>query len=170
MPSARSGEGVEALSEAGERDRHTNPFLRRLKDDEHGLLAGSRSCRISVSSISTSGDAAVGQAADEAGRAHVGIVDARPSPRGRSTPSGASTRRMRACLSAVFITDHREPDILAVLRRHELHDDALLILRAGRRIAPEIPIPVFRLHLALRESLSRNEKKQGEEQWQGDAR
>ena len=108
------------------------------------------------------GDAAVGQAADEAGRAHVGIVDAKAKPARKKHAERRQHAQDARLLVGGLHDHHREADILAVLRRHELHDDALLILRAGRRIAAEVPVAVFRLHLALGESLSAEREEAGQ--------
>ena len=63
-----------------------------------------------------------------------------PSPDGRSTPSGASTRRMRLFWSAVFKTMHRQADVGPVLGGDALHQGALFLLApAGCRSGSASP-------------------------------
>ena len=109
-------------------------------------------------------NAAVRQAANEAGCAHVGVVDPEAEPARQQHPERSQNAQDARLLVGGFHDHYREADVFAVLRRHELHDDALLIFRSRRSIAAKIPVAVLRLHLALRESLDGNEKQQDEQE------
>ena len=109
-------------------------------------------------------DAAVRQAADEAGGAHVGVVDSEPETARQQNAERRQHAQDARLLVRRLHHDDGKPDILPVLRGDELHDHALLSRRPGRRVAAKIPVPMFRLHLALRESLSRQQEEQCEEQ------
>ena len=74
--------------------RKADALFRCLEDDEGRGLAGAQLPHQFLVHDHF-GDAAVGQAAHEAGAADVGLVDLEPSPDGNSTPSGATTRISR---------------------------------------------------------------------------
>ena len=95
------------------------------------------------------GDAAIGQAAHEAGAADVGIVDLEAEA-GRQQHA---ERRHHAHQPALGVGglehDHGQADIGAVLGGHALDQRALLALGAGRRVAADLPVFVHRLDRAL---------------------
>ena len=160
-PVRRLRKGVETLAEAGKRDRDADAFLGRLEDDEHRLLAGPELLVTRFSSMITSATQPFGRQRMKPAVPMSVSSMRRPRPRGSRTPSGARTRRMRACLSAVFRTITDRPTFSRSSRGDELHDHALLALCAGGRVAAQLPVAMLRLHLALGKSQAGNGEKQG---------
>ena len=109
-----------------------------------------RSCLSSLSSIMHLGDAAVRQAAHEAGAADVGLVDLQPEAGRQQHAERRQHAHQPALLVGGLQHDHGEADIGAVLGGDALDQGALLALRAGRRVAADLPVAVDRLHRALR--------------------
>ena len=101
------------------------------------------------------GDAAVRQAAHEAGAADVAAVDLEAEPRRQQHAERSDHPHQPALLIGGLQHDDGEADIGPVLGGHALHQRALLALSAGRRVAADLPVAMHRAHRALRRGVSR---------------
>jgi hypothetical protein len=98
------------------------------------------------------GDAAVRQAAHEAGAADVGLVDLQAQAGRQQHAERREHAHQPALLIGGLQHDHGQADVRAVFGGDALDQGALLALRAGRRVAADLPVAVHRLHRALRGS------------------
>ena len=96
------------------------------------------------------GDAAIGQAAHEAGAADVLIVELQAQARGQQYAERRHHPHQLALLVGGFQHDHGEAGVGAVLGHHALDQGALLALRARRGVAADLPVAMDRPHRALR--------------------
>src|SRR5579864_2818034 len=153
---------VVALTKALQAHRKADAFLGRLEDDEgRGLAVAQFVDQIVVHDHF--GDAAVGQAAYEAGAADIVVVDLEPEPRGDQDAERRHDAHQPALLIAGLEHDHDQAEIGAVLRGHALHQRALLVLGAGRRLATDLPVAMDRADRALGGGLPRQWQRGGQQ-------
>ena len=144
-----SGQLVVALAEPLQAHRDTDAFFRRLEDDEGRGLAAAQLPHQIVGHLDL-GDAAVRQAAHEAGLADIGLVDLEPEAGGDQHAERREHAHQAALLVGGLQDDDGQADIRPVLGGHALDQGALLALRAGRGIAANLPVAVHRFDGALR--------------------
>ena len=119
-----------------------------------------RSFLISSSSMIDFGDAAVGQAANEAGAADIGLVDLEPEARRQQHAERCNHAHQPAFLVGGLEHDHGQADIGAVLGGDALDQGALLGFGARRRITADLPVFVHRLDGALGKGAARGGERQ----------
>src|SRR6202034_4828944 len=116
--------------------RETDAFFRRLENDEGRGLPGAQ-LAYELVVHDHFGDAAVRQAAHEPRAADVVIIDFEPEAGRQEHPERGDDAHEPALLVGGLEDNDGQADIGAVLRRHTLHQRALLALRARRRVATD---------------------------------
>ena len=114
------------------------------------------------------GDAAVRQAADEAGPADVGLIDLQSEPGREQHADRRNHTQQSALLVGGFQYDHGQTDIGAILGSDALNERALLALGARRCVTANLPVVVNGLDRALRPRgfVHRNERRNRDEREQ----
>src|SRR5215472_9357621 len=140
---------VKALRKSVQAERKSDALLWRLEDDE-GRRLGSLQLAEQLVVHDNFGDAAVRKAAHEAGAPHVLVVELQAQSGGQQHAERRYYPHQPALLVGGLEHDHGQTGIGAVLCHHALDQGALLVLRAGRRVAADLPVAMCRAHRALR--------------------
>lgn len=149
---------VVALAEPVQAEREADAFFRRLKNDESGGLGAAELAEQLVFEDDL-GDAAVGEAADEAGAADVLVVELESEPGGQQDPERGDHAHQAALLVGSLEHDHGQAGIGAVFRHHALDQGALLGLGARRGVAADLPVAMDGAYRALRMGKARKRQK-----------
>ncbi len=103
------------------------------------------------------GDAACRQAADESGPPDIDIVDLQPEAGGKQDTERRDHAQKLALSVRRLEDDHDQIDVWPILGGDALQQGALLMRRAGRRLATDFPIAVLGFDNALGQSRGRSE-------------
>ena len=144
--------------EAGQRRQHADPLLGRLEDGEGRRLAGLQLVDQLVVHRDL-GDAAVGEALEKVQPAHVLVVDLEADPgRQQHAERRDDAQETRLAVGGVERDDDQR-QVGPLLVDDAEDDGALLVGRAGRRLAARLPVAVLVLDRALGEGRARRGEK-----------